>query len=68
MVFYGEYREKNYALYHVKDNITGRNIEAPASNLVCDLKMHRLQNKDKLNYELNIGSQKFKHITITIYC
>ena len=55
------------ALYHIKNNITGRNIEAPATNLVHDLKMRGLQNKDKLNYELNIGSRKFKCTTIPIY-
>ena len=55
------------ALYHIKNNVTGRNIEAPATNLVLDLKMRRLQNQDKLNYELNIGSRKFKCTTIPIY-
>ena len=55
------------ALYHIKNNVTGRNIEAPATNLVHDLKMRGLQNKDKLNYELNIGSRKFKCTTIPIY-
>lgn len=55
------------ALYHIKNNVTGRNIEAPATNLVLDLKMRRMQNQDKLNYELNIGSRKFKCTTIPIY-
>ncbi len=55
------------ALYHIMNNVTGRNIEAPATNLVLDLKMRRLQNQDKLNYELNIGSRKFKCTTIPIY-
>ena len=55
------------ALYHIKNNVTGRNIEAPATNLVHDLKMRGLQNQDKLNYELNIGSGKFKCTTIPIY-
>jgi len=55
------------ALCHIKNNVTGRNIEAPATNLVLDLKMRRLQNQDKLNYELNIGSRKFKCTTIPIY-
>ena len=32
-----------------------------------DLKRRRLQNQDKLNYELNIGSRKFKCTTIPIY-
>ncbi len=55
------------ALYHIKNNVTGRDIEAPATNLVLDLKTRRLQNQDKLNYELNIGSRKFKCTTIPIY-
>lgn len=55
------------ALYYIKNNVTGRNIEAPATNLVLDLKMRRLQNRDKLNYELNIGSRKFKCTTIPNY-
>jgi len=55
------------ALYLLKNNVTGRNIEAPATNLVLDLKTRGLQNQDKLNYELNIGSRKFKCTTIPIY-
>ena len=55
------------ALCHIKNNITGRNIDAPATNLVLDLKTRRLQNKDKLNYELNIGARRFKCTTIPIY-
>jgi predicted transcriptional regulator YheO len=55
------------ALYHIKNNVTGRDIESPATNLVLDLKMRRMQNQDKLNYELNIGSRKFKCTTIPIY-
>ncbi len=55
------------ALYHIKNNVTGRNIEAPATNLVLDLKMRRMQNQDKMNYELNIGARKFKCTTIPIY-
>jgi predicted transcriptional regulator YheO len=55
------------ALYHIKNNVTGRNVGAPATNLVHDLKMRRLQNQDKLNYELNIGERKFKCTTIPIY-
>jgi len=55
------------ALYHIKNNVTGRNVDAPATNLVHDLKMRGLQNQDKLNYELNIGSRKFKCTTMPIY-
>lgn len=55
------------ALYHLENNVTGRKVGAPATNLVHDLKMRRLANEDKLNYELNIGSRKFKCTTIPIY-
>jgi predicted transcriptional regulator YheO len=55
------------ALYYIKNNVTGRNVGAPATNLVHDLKTRRLQNQDKLNYELNIGKRKFKCTTIPIY-
>jgi predicted transcriptional regulator YheO len=55
------------ALYVLKNNVTGRNVEAPATNLVLDLKMRGLQNQDKLNYELSIGARKFKCTTIPIY-
>lgn len=55
------------ALYILKNNVTGRNIEAPATNLVMDLKRRDSNKEDKLNYELNIGSRKFKCTTIPIY-
>jgi len=55
------------ALCQIKNNVTGRNIDAPATNLVLDLKTRRLQNQDKLNYELNIGARKFKCTTIPIF-
>ena len=55
------------ALSCIKNNVTGRNVNAPATNLVLDLKMRKEQGQDKLNYELNIGSRKFKCTTIPIY-
>lgn len=55
------------ALFYIKNNVTGRNIEAPATNLVLDLKRRLSNNEDKINYELNIGSRKFKCTTIPIY-
>lgn len=55
------------ALSYIKNNVTGRDIESPATNLVLDLKTRREQNQDKLNYELNIGLRKFKCTTIPIY-
>jgi len=55
------------ALYIIKNNVTGRNVEAPATNLVLDLKRRQSNKQDKLNYELNIGARKFKCTTIPIY-
>lgn len=55
------------ALFYIKNNVTGRNIEAPATNLVMDLKRRNSNKEDKLNYELNIGARKFKCTTIPIY-
>lgn len=55
------------ALCYIKNNVTGRDVEAPATNLVLDLKTRRQNNADKLNYELNIGARKFKCTTIPIY-
>lgn len=55
------------ALAHLENNVTGRKVGAPATNLVLDLKTRRLKNVDKRNYELNIGARKFKCTTIPIY-
>ena len=55
------------ALSHLQNNVTGRTVGAPATNLVHDLKTRRLINQDKRNYELNIGSRRFKCTTIPIY-
>lgn len=55
------------ALHHLENNVTGRKVGAPATNLVHDLKKRGLVNEDKLNYELNIGARRFKCTTIPIY-
>lgn len=55
------------SLCAIENNITGRKIESGATNLVLDLKTRKLQSQDKLNYELNIGSRKFKCTTIPIF-
>jgi len=47
--------------------VTGRNLENGTTNLVLDLKTRRLQQQDKLNYELNIGARRFKCTTIPIF-
>jgi predicted transcriptional regulator YheO len=55
------------ALTCIKNNVTGRDIGAPATNLVLDLKTRKEHGEDKLNYELNIGARRFKCTTIPIY-
>ncbi|MBT8106976.1 MAG: PAS domain-containing protein [Gammaproteobacteria bacterium] len=55
------------ALSFIKNNVTGRDIGSPATNLVFDLKTRRELSQDKLNYELNIGARKFKCTTIPIF-
>ncbi len=47
--------------------VTGRTLENGTTNLVLDLKTRRHQHQDKLNYELNIGSRRFKCTTIPIF-
>lgn len=55
------------SLCAIENNITGRKIGSGATNLVLDLKTRKMQSLDKLNYELNIGSRKFKCTTIPIF-
>lgn len=47
--------------------VTGRKLENGTTNLLLDLKTRKLQNQDKLNYQLNIGSRMFKCTTIPIF-
>jgi len=47
--------------------VTGRKIENGTTNLLLDLKTRKLQNEDKLNYQLQIGSRMFKCTTIPIF-
>lgn len=47
--------------------VTGRSLGNGTTNLVIDLKKRKDLNEDKLNYELNIGSRRFKCTTIPIY-
>src|SRR5881394_1424942 len=56
-----------HSLITLENNVTGRHLRDGTTNLLIDLKKRQLQNEDKLNYELNIGSRKFKCTTITIY-
>src|SRR6202043_659985 len=59
--------DPSHSLICLENNVTGRHPRDGTTNLLIDLKKRQLQNEDKLNYELNIGSRKFKCTTITIY-
>jgi predicted transcriptional regulator YheO len=45
---------------------TGRSLAMGTTTLLIDLKRRRAMNQDKLNYELNIGSRRFKCTTVPI--
>jgi class 3 adenylate cyclase len=47
--------------------VTGRKIENGTTNLLLDLKTRKLNNQDKLNYGIQIGSRSFKCTTIPIF-
>src|ERR1043165_1324506 len=47
--------------------VTGRKAGMGTTVLVLDLKKRKALNEDKLNYELNIASRKFKCTTIPIF-
>jgi predicted transcriptional regulator YheO len=55
-----------HSLIVLENNVTGRHLRDGTTNLLIDLKKRQLQNEDKLNYELNIGSRRFKCTTIPI--
>src|SRR3984893_17245189 len=55
-----------HSLIALENNVTGRHLRDGTTNLLIDLKKRQLQNEDKLNYELNIGSRRFKCTTIPI--
>ncbi len=56
----------SHSLVVLENNVTGRNLRDGTTNLVIDLKKRQLAHEDKLNYELNIGSRRFKCTTIPI--
>jgi predicted transcriptional regulator YheO len=58
--------DPSHSLAVLENNVTGRTLRAGATNLLIDLKRRQLFDEDKLNYELNIGSRKFKCTTIPI--
>jgi len=55
-----------HSLITLENNVTGRHLRDGATNLLIDFKRRQLNNEDKLNYELNIGSRKFKCTSIPI--
>ncbi len=54
------------SLVALENNVTGRHLHDGTTNLVIDLKKRQLSHEEKLNYELNLGSRKFKCTTISI--
>ena len=55
-----------HSLITLENDVTGRHLRDGTTSLLIDLKKRQLANEDKLNYELNIGSRKFKCTTIPI--
>jgi predicted transcriptional regulator YheO len=55
-----------HSLITLENNATGRHLRDGTTNLLIDLKRRQLAHEDKLNYELTIGSRKFKCTTIPI--
>src|SRR5438128_6270886 len=55
-----------HSLIVLENNATGRHLRDDTTNLLIDLKKRQLLNEEKLNYELNIGTRKFKCTMITI--
>src|SRR6202030_1901400 len=55
-----------HSLITLENNVTGRHLRDGTTNLLIDLKRRQLLNEEKLNYELNIGTRKFKCTTIPI--
>src|SRR5256885_2554902 len=56
-----------HSLIVLENNATGRHLRDGTTNLLIDLKKRQLLNEEKLNYELNIGTRKFKCTTIPVY-
>jgi predicted transcriptional regulator YheO len=58
--------DPSHSLIALENNVTGRHLRDGTTNLLIDLKKRQLLQSDKLNYELNIGSRRFKCTTIPI--
>lgn len=54
------------SLVALENNVTGRHLHDGTTNLVIDLKRRQLSHEEKLNYEINLGTRKFKCTTISI--
>jgi predicted transcriptional regulator YheO len=58
--------DPSHSLIALENNVTGRHLRDGTTNLLIDLKKRQLLHEDKLNYEINIGSRRFKCTTIPI--
>lgn len=58
--------DPSHSLIALENNVTGRHLRDGTTNLLIDLKKRQMAQEDKLNYELTIGSRKFKCTTIPI--
>ena len=58
--------DPSHSLIALENNVTGRHLRDGTTNLLIDLKKRQMAQEDKLNYELNIGSRRFKCTTIPI--
>ena len=58
--------DPSHSLIALENDVTGRHLRDGTTNLLIDLKKRQLLHEDKLNYELNIGSRRFKCTTIPI--
>src|SRR2546423_903095 len=58
--------DPSHSLIALENNATGRHLRDGTTNLLIDLKKRQIAQEDKLNYELNIGSCRFKCTTIPI--
>jgi predicted transcriptional regulator YheO len=58
--------DPSHSLIALENDVTGRRLRDGTTNLLIDLKKRQLLHEDKLNYELNIGTRRFKCTTIPI--
>jgi predicted transcriptional regulator YheO len=58
--------DPSHSLIVLENNVTGRHLRDGTTSLLIDLKKRQLLHEDKLNYDITIGSRKFKCTTIPI--